>query len=429
MNAQTKTKPKGQAKPKADQQEKGKQLSPHGLFRQEFETMEREIKAALPGHIKVEYFKRNVLTAVQEVPQLLNCDNRSLWHAIMTSAQLGLVVGAALGQAYILPFNVKGRGLMAQFIAGYKGYIQLARNSGEVKDLYAHVVYEGDEFDYRLGLNRDLVHQPCLDPKNRGKIVRAYAIANHRDGGVTMEVMDIDELEKVRAASKAPDSPAWKKWTEEMYRKTVLRRIAKYMPMSVQKLAVIDAAAEIEGRPAYLAEKGEVIIDGEAHEVKSGTGEKGERSEPEPASPRSLDEFEREAETPAEGEGLEDQAPPEKKAKPKKEKPEKEKGADSAPKQEPRSEEQQEPEPEGTEKQDEQRDPKEVAGQIKSDFKEQDTAEDLENAAKIWEQELGELPEDLRKECREVYAAHMQALKSRPSQEEKQKAKAGGLLD
>jgi recombination protein RecT len=245
-------------------------LSPMGRFRQELEQMAPQFARALPSHVTVERFSRNLETAVQENPDLLECDRRSLMKSAMTAAQLGLMVGSTLGQAYIVPFREKGKqAKTATLIPGYRGYITLARNSGEVESLAAYEVCAGDEFEYELGLNPRLVHRPAL--RNRGDIERFYCVAKFKDGGFHVEVMSYEEVEAIRQRSKAPNSPAWTNDFMMMGRKTVIRRAAKYLPLSVQRLAALDAAIEMEGRAGHIDNTGAVVID---HEPKP----KGERN-------------------------------------------------------------------------------------------------------------------------------------------------------
>lgn len=275
-----------------NQKTEQRQLSPIEHFRQhELAVMEQQIKDALPGHITVDRFRRNLLTSVQEIPGLLNCDRRSLLHAIMTSAQLGLLVGRALGQAWIIPFKDGKTGkLEAVFIPGYRGYIELARNSGEIKSVYAIEVYENDEFEYEEGLEPKLIHKPIVSPK-RGEIIAFYAIAHYKSGDREFELMLKEDVDAIRARSKAPNSPAWKNDYNMMGRKTVIRRFAKRLPQDVQKLASIDAAMEMEGRRAYLDKKGVVILEGEY-------AQKGDQT-PKPRTD-TLKQFENEGQEPTE---------------------------------------------------------------------------------------------------------------------------------
>jgi recombination protein RecT len=240
-----------------------KAISPVNTLRSRLDRMAKQFETALPKHIEVERFTRNIMTAVQQMPELLDCDQQSLISAAMTAAHLGLMVGQ-LGQAWIIPFNVKGKGRLATFIIGYRGYITLARNSGEVTSLYAYEVCEKDLFEYELGLHLKCEHKPATG--DRGPITYVYCVVHFKDGGHHVEVMTKADVDVIRSRSKAPNSPAWRNDYMMMARKTVIRRAAKYMPLDVQRAAAVDAAYEIDRRRAFIIDE-EVVIEGEASEV------------------------------------------------------------------------------------------------------------------------------------------------------------------
>src|SRR5690625_4924810 len=113
--------------------------------------------------------------------------------------------------------------------------IDLARRSGHIQSIYAHAVYENDEFEYELGLNPTLKHVPPF-PTRRSSDLGSYAVAHFKDGGYQMEFMPKAEIEKRRNASpggKSRYSP-WNNYYEEMANKTVIRHMWKYLPISVE---------------------------------------------------------------------------------------------------------------------------------------------------------------------------------------------------
>jgi recombination protein RecT len=103
------------------------------------------------------------------------------------------------------------------------------RNSGELADWNAHVVHERDTWDYEEGDNPHIYHRPVRG--DRGAVIAAYSVARFRTGELSREWMWIEELDKVRATSKAKAGP-WQDWTDEMYKKTVAKRHSKVLPMS-----------------------------------------------------------------------------------------------------------------------------------------------------------------------------------------------------
>ena len=154
----------------------------------------------------------------------------------MVSAQLGLEPGT-LGQCYLIPFENKKAGTVeCQFQIGYKGLIELLRRSGQLSDIYSYTVYENDEFYIEYGLSRTLVHKPNFT--DRGEIKGFYAVAILKDGAKAFEYMTKDEItkheEKYRKGSYKND--VWNKNFEEMAQKTVVKKLLKWLPVSVEFL-------------------------------------------------------------------------------------------------------------------------------------------------------------------------------------------------
>lgn len=190
---------------------------------------------ALPKHMDIDRLTRLAMTTIRTTPALKDADVGSLLGAVMQAAQLGLEPGL-MGHCYLLPFNNKNKGIKeVQFIIGYKGMIDLARRSGHIKSIYAHAVYSNDEFDYELGLESKLVHKPTMNA-DKGGFVGAYAVAHFKDGGYQFEFMSKADIEKRKGRSKAANSK-FSPWTsdyEEMAKKTVVRHMWKYLPISVE---------------------------------------------------------------------------------------------------------------------------------------------------------------------------------------------------
>lgn len=199
--------------------------------------MAPEIEKALPSVITPERFTRITLSALSTNPMLQNCSPKSFLGAMMTSAQLGMEVNTPLGQAYLIPRrNGKTGEWECQFQLGYKGLVDMAHRSGEIRDIQAHTVYEKDEFIYELGLEPKLIHKPAT--KDRGAATHFYAVYHTKNGGYGFEVMSAED---VRAhAMKYSDSMkrgSFSPWTtsyEEMAKKTVLKRCLKLAPMSTE---------------------------------------------------------------------------------------------------------------------------------------------------------------------------------------------------
>jgi recombination protein RecT len=206
-----------------------------------------QFQAALPKHLSVERMLRVMLTAVQRTPQLLDCTQASLFGALLQSAQLGLEPDGVMGHAYLIPFwNSKRSAHEAQFLPGYKGLIDLARRSGTISTIEARVVHDDDVFHFRFGLEPQLEHVPKLVGKETPTLTAVYALCRLRDGGLQFEVMSRAEVEAIRERSRAKDSGPWKTDYEAMAKKTVLRRLVKLLPTSIeaQRAVALDEAAE-----------------------------------------------------------------------------------------------------------------------------------------------------------------------------------------
>jgi recombination protein RecT len=204
--------------------------------------VKEQIKLALPQHgLTADRLARIALTEVRKNPKLAQCDQASFLGAIMQCAQLGLEPGSALGHAYLLPFeNRQKRITEVQFIVGYRGMIDLARRSGQILSLEARAVYEADEFHVELGLNPDLRHVPAWDVEDRGELQFVYAVAKLKDGGTQFDVMSRADIDRIRKRSKASTSGPWVTDYEAMAKKTIIRQLFKYLPVSIELATAVD---------------------------------------------------------------------------------------------------------------------------------------------------------------------------------------------
>jgi len=246
----------------------GKAVTKVDNVRALLDKMKPQMQMALPRHITPERMVRVAMTAVMNTPKLLDCSKTSLLSAVMSCAQLGLEPDGVLGQAYLVPFRGQ-----VQFIPGYKGLIDLARRSGDVLSIQAKVVREGDHFDYQYGLVDKLEHKEA--PGRRDKpITHVWFKATFKDGGFHWDVMTVDEIEQIRDQSegyrafknKKIKSNPWDSHFGELAKKTIIRRNAKYLPMSVQRAAAVVDAHD-RGDHVTMDRYGDLVIDGAAEEV------------------------------------------------------------------------------------------------------------------------------------------------------------------
>jgi recombination protein RecT len=206
-----------------------------------------EIARALPRHMDADRFTRIVLTQVRRTPKLLACSQASLLGSVMLLAQVGLEPDGR--NAHLVPY-----GTDAQAIIDYRGYIELARRSGLVTDIYAEVVCANDEFHYELGLHRDLRHVPAEG--DRGELVKVYAVANFTGGGYAFVVLTDTDVAKRRARSKSASGSTspWKTDPEAMWRKSAIRALSPYLPYSPElvRAEALDRAVDSGTVPSDL---------------------------------------------------------------------------------------------------------------------------------------------------------------------------------
>ncbi|RTK95946.1 MAG: recombination protein RecT [Neisseriaceae bacterium] len=223
------------------------QQQPNTIFAL-LEQHKKQIALALPKHMTAERMVRIVTTEVRKVPDLLKCNPVSLFGAVIQCSQLGLEPGNNLGHAYLLPFrNTKQNTTDVQLIIGYRGMLVLARNSGQIVSIQVFEVFSKDKFHISLGMNPSIQHE-IVDYADRGEFIGVYAVAHLKDGGVQFEFMTKAQVDEIRKSSKAGNSQysPWATHYNEMAKKTVIRRLFKYLPVSIeiQQAVTLDEAAD-----------------------------------------------------------------------------------------------------------------------------------------------------------------------------------------
>lgn len=207
-------------------------------------NMKPLLAQALPKHLTAERMIQMATNYVRQNPQIAKCTEQSLLGAIMQTSILGLEPVQALGQVYFVPYKAN-RGTKdnpqwvdeVQFQLGYRGMLQLLHNSHTVKIIYAEAVYEGDAFEYELGLHPKLKHIPNPDRKENAKLTHVYGVAHTLHGGEIFRVMSrfqIERLRKRNRSQKEQPSGAWMTDYEEMAKAKVIKQLTKYLPLSIE---------------------------------------------------------------------------------------------------------------------------------------------------------------------------------------------------
>lgn len=197
------------------------------------ERGKEEFAAVLPKHMDPERMIRVAITACTIQPKLLDCTKESVALALLTASQTGLEPDGYHG--HLIPY-----GNRCQFIPDWKGLVQLALEHGVVVDGYA--VYEQDHFKYQLGTDPKIEHVPS-DADDPGPLKCAYAVATFPNGHVKFVVATRSAVMRRKAVSKgahSKDSP-WVQWEPEMWVKSAVKMLSKYIPRSHKLTAALRA--------------------------------------------------------------------------------------------------------------------------------------------------------------------------------------------
>jgi recombination protein RecT len=219
-------------------------------FEDLLERMKPRLEAILPKHLTAERMVALASLAATKTPKLRECQPLSLFNAIMNASRLGLEIGQ---YAHLVPFrNNKLNITECVMIPDYRGLISLAVRSEKVVHIDARVVYDGDAFAYVLGSSPRIDHAPKIGtPRGDEHVIGFYAVA-HLATGMTVfdEPMTKAEVDAVRGRSRAKDDGPWVTDYQAMGKKTVVKRLAKFLPQTPE----MAAAVELDNR----AETGEV---------------------------------------------------------------------------------------------------------------------------------------------------------------------------
>lgn len=206
---------------------------------------------------------------VQNCLALLNTDADKFKGFKNEVIMAGIVRGSILGldffnkECYLVPYGSK-----LEFMTSYTGQMKLAKkySARPIKEIYAKLICEGDEFEEVISNGEQTINFKPKFPHS-DKIIGAFAVVSYKDGGINYEVMTLDELENTRKCSKASNSPAWKNFPGEMYKKTVIRRLCKYIDLefeSVEQQQEFNDDMSIETDPIAA---NEVVVEAEANTV------------------------------------------------------------------------------------------------------------------------------------------------------------------
>ncbi len=227
----------------------GAAVTPNGgvTLEQKIRGMEAQLQLAMPRGAEAKQLVRDALTALRQVPNLAKCDHTTVLGALMRCAQLGLRPGPS-DLVHLVPFWNRHRRIHeAQIVVDYKGYIHLAHNAGTV--VRAHSIHANDHVDVEYGLDDRLVHKPPPFGVDRGPVLGYYAVAKWATGHAYI-LMTKQEVEDHRdkyskAWAKDGERSIWGTNPDSMGKKTCVRELRKWMPMSTEMLTALAVDGQV----------------------------------------------------------------------------------------------------------------------------------------------------------------------------------------
>ena len=225
-----------------------------------------------------------VVSAVNANPALQDCTNQSILSAALLGESLNLSPSPQLGQYYMVPYNDRNQGKVAQFQLGYKGYIQLAIRSGQYKKLNVLAIKDGELIRYDP-LNEEIEVQLIEDEAEResAPTIGYYAMFEYLNGFRktlywSREKMEAHALKYSKGYQAKKGYTFWEKDFDAMAYKTMLRQlISKWGIMSIDMVTAIDSDMAV------------IRDDGTRDYVDNADYEVSAQTEPEP-DPKSIEE-------------------------------------------------------------------------------------------------------------------------------------------
>lgn len=186
------------------------------------------VRDALPKDFNKQRFVQNAMALIHDKPELKDYNQNEIIMGLLKGAYLGLDFYNK--ECYLVPY-----GGQLNYQTDYRGAKKLAKKYSirPIKDIYAKLVREEDEFEEVI-INGEQGINFKPKPFNDGKIVGAFAVCLYQDGGMIYDAMSLADLENTRKSSKASNSPAWKNFAGEMYKKTVLHRLCKHIELDFE---------------------------------------------------------------------------------------------------------------------------------------------------------------------------------------------------
>lgn len=182
-------------------------------------------------------FITTVASLYNSSDRLQECDQRSVMLACLTAASLDLPINQNLGFAYIIPYNDRNKGMVAQFQMGYKGFIQLAQRSGQFKTINVTDVKEG-ELKSTDRMTGAMQFEWLQEGREKAKTIGYVGYMELINGFNKSLYMTVDELKAhglQYSQTFKKGFGLWKDNFDAMAHKTVVKLLlAKYAPLTVE---------------------------------------------------------------------------------------------------------------------------------------------------------------------------------------------------
>ena len=224
----------------------GRDLSTAAAAAKTNPTMKDLVEAQLPaierqlgGAMNTDAFVRAVLSEITKQPKLMNADPATVLGGVMLAAQLRLEIGAGMGEFWLTPRRDKGRDICLPII-GFQGLVKLTLRSEMVTSVQAFIVREGDDFTYGADAERGMFYEwKPRDFEETRTPIGVVATAKMRAGGTTWVYLTAGQVLNRRPSYW--ESTPWKTHADEMWKKTAVRALAKYLPKSTDLGRAIEA--------------------------------------------------------------------------------------------------------------------------------------------------------------------------------------------
>ena len=216
------------------------------------EILMSKVRDALPAGVNLTRFAQCAMAAIMEDRNLASAPLANVIKELIKAARVGLIPDGQ--EAAII--NFKGN---PKFMPMVRGLISLARRSGEVKSIGAHLIREGDEFFVEHTQHgTTFTHRP--DMFSKGEIKGVFAVAVLNNGQAEIEVLSMEDVDAIKAASmiKSDRGPWGGPFKTEMYKKAAIKRLIKRLPYSADYQRAVDSDNEtfdLKSIPAESATK------------------------------------------------------------------------------------------------------------------------------------------------------------------------------